>query len=149
MRTLTIAGGVYHERCIWPDWDQIYGSAGRAAAAVVGHVDMVRLISYVRPDTRQHFEPYMSAYGVELNAVDAPQTMSFEYTHSLSTPAIRPAPALIQHLPDLIGEDDVVLRFGMLESSVRVTARKCVYDPQSAFSPEDFYKNGSVVESLA
>lgn len=143
MKALTVAGGVYHERCIWPDWNQIYGSAGRAAAAVSDQLDMVHLVSYIRSDTKQHFEPYVSAYRVQLKAWDAPQTISFEYTHSLSTPAIRPAPALIKRLPELNVEDDVVLRFGMLESSVRVNARKCIYDPQSAFSPDAFSRTGA------
>jgi hypothetical protein len=37
----------------------------------------------------------------------------------------------------------------MLESSIRVKARRCVYDPQSAFSPEAFETNGSKAELLA
>lgn len=149
MKALTVAGGVYHERCIWPDWDFIYGSAGRAAAAVSNQVDKVSLHSYIRPDTLAHFQPYVSAYGFELIAREAPQTMSFEYVHSLSTPAIRPVPAIIEKLPNLLVEDDVVLRFGMMESSVNVCARRVVYDPQSAFAPEDFYANGSSAKSLA
>ncbi|GFZ66165.1 hypothetical protein PSE10B_26870 [Pseudomonas amygdali pv. eriobotryae] len=31
---ITIVGGVYRERCMRPAWDDIYGSAGRAATAI-------------------------------------------------------------------------------------------------------------------
>ena len=149
MTTLTIAGGVYHERCIWPEWDQIYGSAGRAAAAVTEHVNTVRLVSCIRPDTRDLFLPYASAYGIELNSTPSTQTVSFEYFHSLSTPVIRPAPALIVRQPELIVEDKAVLRFGMMETTVRVKAERCVYDPQSVLAPQQFHRNGSTSQQLA
>jgi hypothetical protein len=58
MTAITIAGGVYHEHCIWPAWDQLYGSAGRAAAALVGHVDAITLRTYARADTAAAFQPY-------------------------------------------------------------------------------------------
>ncbi len=127
----------------------LYGSAGRAAAAVSSQVDKVRLYSYLRADTKTLFQPYASIYGFELIAAEAPQTISFEYVHALSTPTVRPVPALIERLPTLEVEDEVVLRFGMLESSVKVRAQKCIYDPQSAFAPEDFCANGSSARSLA
>ena len=149
MKSITIAGGVYHERCIWPHWDEVYGSAGRAAAAVTSHVSSVRLVSCIRPDTREYFAPYADAYGLQLDATESTQTTSFEYFHSLSTPLVSPPPSLIERQPDLYAADEVVLRFGMLESSVRVTANRCVYDPQSAYSPENFYENGSKTSELA
>jgi hypothetical protein len=150
MKRLTVAGGVYHERCIWPNWDEVYGSAGRAAAAIVtSHVDEVRLISCIRPDTQTYFSPYANAYGVKLEATESTQTVSFEYFHSLSTPVVVPSPASIERQPTLNAVDEVVLRFGMLESSVHVEATKCIYDPQSAYSPEDFYANGSIANELA
>lgn len=90
MTHLTVAGGVYHEKCIWPEWDQVYGSAGRAAAAVANFVDRVRLVTHIRPDTKEMFLPYLSAYGVELQGEPSTQTISFEYFHSLSTPVITP-----------------------------------------------------------
>ncbi|MGP8434973.1 PfkB family carbohydrate kinase [Paraburkholderia fungorum] len=44
---------------------------------------------------------------------------------------------------------EVVLRFGMLEGTAKVTADRCVYDPQSAFGPEPFRANGSTANHLA
>ena len=46
MSALTVAGGLYHERCIWPEWNRVLGSGGRAAAAVVSHVDHITFRTY-------------------------------------------------------------------------------------------------------
>ena len=149
MSALTVAGGVYHEHCIWPDWDQIYGSGGRAAAALSGHVDSITLRTYARPDTAERIATNAAVYGFNFDPVSADQTVSFEYIHSLSIPVIRPAPALIRlHAPFPVS-GDVVLRFGMMEGSAVVEADRCVYDPQSAFHPERFNTNGSNANHLA
>lgn len=150
MSEITISGGIYHERCIWPDWDQVYGSGGRAAAALSGHVDDVTLRTYARADTAERFKSQVAAvYGLNFVPVDASQTISFEYVHSLSVPVVRPAPALIRINTPIEITADVVLRFGMMEGSARVEADCCVYDPQSAFRPEPFEENRSKARRLA
>jgi nucleoside 2-deoxyribosyltransferase len=150
MSAITVTGGVYHERCIWPDWDQVYGSGGRAAAALSGHVDRVTLRAYARADTAERFKSYVATtYGFAFDPVNASQTISFEYIHSLSVPTIRPAPALIQANTPFEATDKVVVRFGMMEGSARVEADHCIYDPQSAFHPEPFGQNGSRANHLA
>jgi len=149
MTAITVAGGVYHERCIWPDWDQIYGSGGRAAAALSGHVDAITLRTYAHAETADRFKTYATVFGFALDAVPVEQTVSFEYVHCLSVPVVRPSVALIQSHGPLIAPGDVVLRFGMMEGSARVTAHRCVYDPQSAFNPEPFANNGSKADHLA
>ncbi len=58
MSTITIAGGVYRERCSWPDWDMPFGSGGRAAAAVCGLVDDVKLVSYASDAAAGDFSHY-------------------------------------------------------------------------------------------
>ncbi len=149
MTAITIVGGVYHERCIWPDWDHVYGSAGRAAAALSGHVDAVTLRGYARPEVAAYFAPYARMYGFTFEPAAAELSVSFEYVHSLSVPVIRPAPVMIARHPPIPVSAPVVLRFGMLEGSARVEAERCVYDPQSAFRPEPFETNGSVAKHLA
>lgn len=149
MTAITIAGGVYHERCIWPDWDQLYGSAGRAAAALSGHVDTITLRSYARPDVAIRFAQYANQYGFTFDPEPTEQVVSFEYIHSLSVPLIRPAPVMISPNPPIPVSASVVLRFGMLDGGVQVTAERCVYDPQSAFRPEPFDANGSTAKHLA
>lgn len=149
MTSVTVVGGVYHERCIWPDWDQIWGSGGRAAAAICGHVDKVRLRTFARSDTASVFARYAELYGFEFDPVDADQTVSFEYVHCLSDPHIRPIRERIRQNPALSVSDDIVLRFGMLEGDAIVDSEFCIYDPQSAFTPERFEKNGSKASRLA
>lgn len=149
MTAITVVGGVYHERCLWPDWDQVYGSGGRAAAALSGHVDRILLRSYARPDTSAWFKSYASLYDFAFEAIEVDQTVSFEYVHCLSNPVIRPARELIKINPPIQVSDNVVLRFGMLEGSAIVTANRCTYDPQSAFNPELFSSNGSKASHLA
>lgn len=149
MRAIIVAGGVYHERCIWPDWDQLFGSGGRAASALARHAASIRLRTYARSDTADAFRANADAHGFVLDPVEAPQTISFEYVHSLSVPVIRPSPSQIrQQQPFSVGAD-AVLRFGMMEGSAVVDAEWCVYDPQSAFNPEMFIANGSVAKHLA
>jgi len=150
MSAITIVGGVYHERCIWPDWDQVFGSGGRAAAALSGLVDKLTLRTYARDDTAERFKAYaVGAYRFEFEPTRADQTVSFEYVHSLSIPTIRPAPPLIRQNEPISVSDDVVLRFGFMEGSGRVDAKCCVYDPQSAFAPRPFAENGSRADRLA
>ncbi|MFC5507084.1 PfkB family carbohydrate kinase [Bosea massiliensis] len=88
-------------------------------------------------------------YGFAFVPTDAPQRITFDYVHPMSVPVIRPALAQLHGLPPLHVEGDVVLRFGMLEATAIVSAEKCVYDPQSAFSPERFSANGSRAKRLA
>lgn len=150
MTAVTVVGGVYHERCIWPDWDQIFGSGGRGAAALAGHADKVSLRTYARRDTAERFKSLAaSTYCFDLDRVDSDQTISFEYVHCLSVPVIRPTIAHIRPNKPIDVMDQVVLRFGMLEGSARVEAERCIYDPQSAFRPEPFNENGSKARHLA
>lgn len=145
---LSIVGGVYHELCIWPDWNQVYGSAGRAAIAAVGHVEGITLTTYNHCNTKL-FAELADLEGVSVvTPADGPE-VSFRYVHSLSAPEIRPAPATLPACPSLRVEAPAVLRFGMLEGDAIVAADRCVYDPQSAFQPQHFGENGSSAKHLA
>ena len=75
--------------------------------------------------------------------------IQFDYVHGMSIPAIHPAPLLLTPSPTFDAPGSLVIRFGMLEASARVTAETCVYDPQSAFAPEPFAANGSKARRLA
>lgn len=149
MTTLTIAGGIYHERAIWPSWDQIFGSAGRAATALSGHVGTVTLYSYARPDTAEAFRPYADGYGFTFKPITSEQTISFEYVHSLAPPSVTPSVQRIRQNHPFEVCDDNVLRFGMMEGSAIIQANRCVYDPQSPVNPEPFAANGSRAQALA
>lgn len=145
----TVVGGVYAERCVEPHWDDVYGSAGRAAAAISAAVPGVRLLTYRAEPLAEAFESLANAYGLSIEGPTIANEVAFDYFHPLATPRITPRPDAIQRHEAIRVEDDVVLRFGMLEGDAVVTAGTAVYDPQSAFDPRPFGENGSTAERLA
>ena len=149
MSALMVAGGLYRERCIWPEWNRVFGSGGRAAAAVVDHVDAITFRTYASPTAVEKFRPQAEIDNLEFIPEKIDQFISFEYVHSLSTPVITPFPPRVARYGPIDARAEVVLRFGMLEGSARVEAARCVYDPQSAFAPQPFLKNGSHAAKLA
>ena len=149
MSRLDVIGGVYRERCIWPEWDHLYGSGGRAAAAVCGLVDEVVLHAYASDELRKQFESYRKLYGFAFRPEPAPDHIAFDYVHAMSVPTIRPVPSRIRPLPPFRVRAAAALRFGMMEGSAVVEADRCVYDPQSAFRAAPFEENGSVARQLA
>lgn len=149
MTSLTIVGGLYRERCIWPNWDRVYGSGGRAAEAASIHVETVVFKTYATQDAEAVYRPTAELAGIDFQPQAARQRISFSYIHSLSPPLIEPAPTLVLPEPEIEVEATAVLRFGMLEGAAKVKAERCVYDPQSAFAPSPFHQNGSTAEALA
>ncbi|CCD86331.1 putative nucleoside 2-deoxyribosyltransferase [Bradyrhizobium sp. ORS 285] len=149
MTELAVVGGVYYERCEWPEWNMIFGSGGRAATAVTSLIDKVRLWSYASDDAAPQFSTTATLYGFEFSSTKIPRTLSFDYIHPLSIPTLRPPFGTIPQGAPILVNGETVLRFGMLEGTAVVRAKTCVYDPQSAFAPEHFHANGSVAERLA
>jgi hypothetical protein len=145
---ITIVGGVYAERCIEPHWLEVYGSGGRAAAAISAIAPDVSLVTYRSPRFKDGFDNLEAVYGLSISGPEVPFGVEFQYTHSLAIPRITPRPDAIPQQPVLDVQDEVVLRFGMLEGSARIAADKAVYDPQSAFDPRPFGENGSVAGRL-
>jgi hypothetical protein len=145
---IIVTGGVYAEQCIEPFWDEVFGSGGRAAAAIMGQAP-VELITYRADPLRDGFDNLERGYGVTLKGPSVPVAVTFSYMHSLSVPRIQPRPDAIPEHTQLSVSGDVVLRFGMLEGEAVVRARRAIYDPQSAFSPVNFRDNGSEAEQLA
>lgn len=146
----SVVGGVYAERCVEPYWDDVYGSAGRAAAALSGAVSGVKLFCYQADGLADGIENLAAVYRI---AIDGPKVegpgVSFEYMHSLADPRITPRPDAIAEQKPIEVRDDVILRFGMLEGTASVHGKRVVYDPQSAFDPRPFGENGSTAEELA
>ena len=145
----TVVGGVYAERCVEPFWDDVYGSGGRAAAAISAAVPDVRLVTYHAATLKDGFASLAAAYGVGFEGPSVPEGVTFDYMHSLADPRITPRPDAILRYAPLDVADEVVLRFGMLEGTAKVKARRAIYDPQSAFDPRPFAENGSEADSLA
>ncbi len=126
MTTLHIVGGIYRERCVWPDWNQVWGSGGRAAAAVSGHVDQIVLSGYATANMEELFAPLARLEKIDFRPTRSSQEISFDYVHSLSSPVIGPAPPIIRQEPIIKRSGEVVLRVGMLEGCATVPAPRCV-----------------------
>lgn len=143
-----IAGGIYRELCQVPQWNAVFGSGGRAAAAV----------SVLSPGSSLHAysEDFDSSgitslreLGIDMRLSPRPTAIAFAYFHPLSRPYIQPPPDELVRQPTIHVSGDAVLRFGFLEGDVVVDARRAVYDPQTWRDPAPFGANGSVAAELA
>lgn len=143
-----IAGGLYKETCLVPDWNAEYGSGGRAAAAAAGLSPVTVLHAYA-PAFGLSSQNALERLGVELRLQPSSHGIAFAYFHPLSTPHIEPhRSAIVQHAPIELS-DEAVLRFGFLEGEAIVHANRAVYDPQTSFNPAMFADNGSSADELA
>ncbi len=112
-------------------------------------VDGIEVLSPAPIQVRQEYEAEAVLDGVQVrNMGDAPAIL-FNYVHAMSRPSISPSPAVLGNALVVEADAPLILRFGMLEATARVSAASCVYDPQSAFAPEPFHANGSRAERLA
>src|SRR5690242_17346870 len=109
MKKITVAGGVYRELCTTPQWDHIYGSAGRAAIALAGHVEDIELHSYGTTELRKRFQNYVDAHGIKFKCYKNDQLISFSYQHCLSTPLVTPPQITINQKKQIKVQDKVVL----------------------------------------
>ena len=149
MTSVDIIGGVYWERCAFPHWDKIYGSAGRAAAGFSGHVEEIKLHTVLPDEHVSRILAIFDSFDVDVCHHQSKRLVVFEYLHCLANPTIYPSPKVIENSPDFEVEADVAVLFGMMECSPRVSARVCVYDPQSPSAPKGFRETGGKAERLA
>lgn len=149
MTRIDIVGGVYRERCSFPEWNQIFGSAGRAAVALSAHVDTVVLHTFVSDGEVASVEANFGGFGVDVHSINRTQEIGFDYLHSLSTPEIWPEASKrsVASGHNIIAE--TVIYFGALEADSEVEAKFCVYDPQSPNDPKYFKETGSKADRLA
>ena len=149
MTTVDVVGGVYGERCFFPHWDAIYGSAGRAAAAISGWVDNVQLHTMFPTDRERQIRPILETFCINLNLHGGKQFIGFEYLYCLADPVISPHPSCLSIQPGFEVRAEVAILFGMLECVPTVRAEVCVYDPQSPHDPKLFSETASTAKRLA
>lgn len=149
MNSIDVIGGVYGERCAFPDWNEVYGSAGRAAAGIAPHVEKVRLHTILPPAQENRVAPIFESFGVEVKIQTSEQFIGFEYLHCLAEPKISPHPSAILTQPTFHVEAEAAILFGMMECSPTVDTEYCVYDPQSPGNPKGFRESGSKAKHLA
>lgn len=143
---ITVVGGVYEERCMRPQWREVFGSAGRAASAIASMGVAVNLHSYFDRVTRDVVESRSALQGVNVYPTPIKKAIEFDYHHGLETPRIYGLQE--QSAPLHVTADNVVL-FGMLEGDAVVHGDRVVYDPQNAREPKPFSANGSTARQLA
>ncbi|HEP1209348.1 PfkB family carbohydrate kinase [Stenotrophomonas maltophilia] len=141
---LTIVGGIYREVCLRPQWDEVYGSAGRAASAVARLGGQVELHGFLEADLQSILECRAAEEGFGLTIAPLPRSAVFNYSHGLSVPWIQQPE---RQLPLSVTADHV-LRFGMLEGTAIVDAEYAVFDPQNVTGTEAFGANGSKARHL-
>lgn len=144
---ITVVGGVYQERCMHPQWREIYGSAGRAASALVAMDVPISLHCYTDAATLEVLNLRTVSGEFEVVSTPIARSIGFEYAHGLSVPSIFGVPKLAN--PSLQINSDYVIRFGMLEGDAVVDAKFAVYDPQNLGAAIPFAQNGSRADHLA
>ena len=149
MSVVDVVGGVYGERCAFPCWDEVYGSGGRAAAGLSGHVASIRLHTVLPPDQEDAVRARLGGFDVEVAARKGEQLIGFDYLHCLSNPVIVPGVRHIRKQASLHVKAEVAVLFGMMECAATVEAHICVYDPQSPIKPQGFRESGSKATRLA
>ena len=146
--TVQVVGGVYREECVHPRFDDVYGSAGRAALALATIGTDVALHSYMNEATSTvMLEKAAYLPGLSIQVTRVKEQVGFRYLHPLAVPRIYDVPS-VQHPPIRVRGEKVV-RFGMLEGDSVVEADWAVYDPQSARDARGFRENGSSATHLA
>ncbi|NJB79064.1 PfkB family carbohydrate kinase [Xanthomonas arboricola] len=142
---LSIIGGIYREKCVRPRWDNVYGSAGRAASAIARLGGQVELHGYMDAELEQLMKARAIEDGFSLLTTELPQSAIFSYTHGLAVPQYYQP----ERQQDLYLQSENVLRFGMIEGTAVVDADYAVFDPQNVGGPEAFADNGSKAKHLA
>jgi len=146
--TIHVVGGVYREYCVHPRWNDVFGSAGRAALAIANVGTEVVLHGYLSELALRELTDkgaWLSGFSVSQTKVE--ETVEFRYLHDLAVPSVLGLP-LRQHAP-LTVEEARVVRFGMLEGDAVVHADWAVYDPQNMGAVQSFGANGSTANHLA
>ena len=143
-----MTGGCYRELCERPHWNAIFGSGGRAAAALARISPSIELYTYCHPK-RLEGPNAIQDRGVLVHPVPSKQEISFAYFHPLSSPGIEPNINRIASEKPITCRGKVILRFGFLEGDAIVHGETVVYDPQTLSKPCSFEENGSSAKRLA
>lgn len=145
---MQIAGGLYRELCHVPAWNAVFGSGGRAAAAVSALSPGSTLHTYAE-DFESLDATSLKEQGIEVRLSPRPTAIVFAYFHPLSRPHVQPPLDEIGRQQTIEVSGDAVLRFGFLEGDAVVDACRAVYDPQTWRDPAPFGANGSIADELA
>lgn len=142
---ISVVGGCYAEQCAVPAWNHIYGSAGRAAAAISSR-GAATLHTLLSTKFENDFLFSMAACEVSHQFSSVNCSITFDYLHPLAAPTIytdgkHPDAGVLPHI-----RGEHILYFGMMEYVPTVHGNRVVYDPQGRALL--FSKSGSTAEEL-
>lgn len=126
-RPMTVVGGTYRELCAEPAIDSLYGSGVRAAAILASLGHQVEFQTCVDDASRAEAESVRVSLGITQAVVaDRAGAVTFSYATPVSTAAWSPTPAAAP----LAVVADVIVAFGMIETTWAATGDCVVIDPQ-------------------
>lgn len=143
--SIAVVGGIYREICMHPDWDEYYGSGGRALRVLQNFGVEPYLYTFFDKKGTIKMICQTSEYKVSSVSSANEEPIIFKYHHSLESPNI----SHFERTNELLKvQEEKVIQFGMLEGEAIVHADYVVYDPQNP-KPKSFYANGSTTNHLA
>ena len=146
---LDIIGGSYHEICIDPNWDELYGSGFRAAIGLSNKGTSIRFHTYADPPTKETIELIAGQLNFETNIQPIDRSVQFVYPHPLANPYFTPEQSVFSDITPLSVETiSRGLCYGMIEGNAIVKGDRIVYDPQRPLLPVPFKQNGSQANEL-
>lgn len=145
---LHVVGGTYLERCLFPEWNELFGSGLRAAITVKNLGCEVTFHTYVGQDDAATLKARAAIGGFEVSFREVSETVGFDYFHGLSNPVITPPPHVVEPALPIELTAENILRYGFIEGDSIVHGDYVVYDPQSPQKPELFKSNGSTAKRL-
>lgn len=145
---IAVVGGVYAERCMRPQWYEVYGSGGRAASAIATMGESVQLHTLATTATENILRDRGAIEGFSVFAEknESDNCIEFDYDHPLAVPTIF---GLKCNAKPMDVSAERVVQFGMIETTCTVHASYAVYDPQNAHDPTLFAGTGSSADHLA
>jgi len=146
---LSVLGGVYHEYCFRPTWDNIYGSGLRAAMAIRSKTvdtEFITICSQRNPHSEM-IDYCSKAFGFEVRRIACQdEPICFDYIDPIEAPSCS---FTSQSINNVLGiEAKLLLKFGMMECSVQTNSSKVVYDPQNPDHPVLFDHDGSLAAQV-
>lgn len=144
---MKIIGGTYFESVLDRGIESVWGSGFRAAASLSFIAD-VCLHTYVGDDNRDVFDACAKVFDIDDKKIISTRRMPyFQYESSVLPPRVRFERENVEVIT--VESKEAILCFGMMESQAVVHGGRVVYDPQSPYSPCDFFANGSSANELA
>lgn len=147
-REVNIVGGAYQEGCLWPVWDELYGSGWRAVRVFRAFAPSVPIKFHTVGNSlvERCLKVFSASEALTYNLLRRDGVIGFYYNHPLAPPVIYGKP---KELFDLVIYGQYVISYGMLEATEKIEGEWVVYDPQSPNNPVSFRNQGGKAEHLA